>query len=424
MIRSKYIDKLYILLAVVSIAALLIVMTDFKYTNAEEIECNNAYSYAGDSIIVEIDKEIIDVESLIEESKFENYDVKNIYEIYNVDNTYMMKVEMNYDNRSFIMSDIENINDNLGIQATPNYIGEFGYSMNDPSFNLQWGLNDSSGIDVETAWEFERGSNSVCVGVIDTGIFPHEDLVDNLVQGFSFVGENNNTDDYYGHGTHVAGIIGAVGDNNIGISGVAPNIEIMPLKISDTNNWETANVIAAINYAQSLWGGSRQVDILNFSGWNFPKSDSLQSAIENYPGLFVTIAGNGNSNIDSNPNYPGSFNIDNLITVGSIDQNGDKSSFSNYGLSVDIYAPGSEIYSTLPNNNYGYMSGTSMAAPHVAGAAALLLSMPHPFQKLARNRKQLHVCLEALSHKRLMESAQIYCFTQFPRSLCKEYHKT
>ena len=250
-------------------------------------------------------------------------------------------------------------------------------------------MNGSNGIDIEPVWSYEKGSSTICVGVIDTGISQHEDLVGNLVQGYSFVGATNDTEDVHGHGTHVAGIIGAVGNNNIGISGVAPNIDIMPLKISNTSSWETSKVIAAINYAQSLWGGAKQVDIINFSGWNFPNDSALYSAIDNYSGLFVTIAGNDHSNIDINPNYPGSFNIDNMITVGSIDSDGDRSSFSNYGTTVDIYAPGGDILSTYPMelcasgscdksthfiNGYHSLSGTSMATPYVTGVAALMLS--------------------------------------------------
>lgn len=346
----------------------------YLYTYADEIKQQDHYAFTGDSIIVEIDKSVIELKNLTIEEIFSDYDIKDINEIFDVNNTYMIELKMNYNNTDFILSDINKLNHNLGFCATPNYVGEFGSVPNDSLYSLQWGLNGSNGIDIEPVWSYEKGSSTICVGVIDTGISQHEDLVGNLVQGYSFVGATNDTEDVHGHGTHVAGIIGAVGNNNIGISGVAPNIDIMPLKISNTSSWETSKVIAAINYAQSLWGGAKQVDIINFSGWNFPNDSALYSAIDNYSGLFVTIAGNDHSNIDINPNYPGSFNIDNMITVGSIDSDGDRSSFSNYGTTVDIYAPGGSIYSTLPNNRYGYMSGTSMAAPHVTGVVALMLS--------------------------------------------------
>lgn len=373
--KIKLISRICVLsIIIVSIFSLFALFVETKYTYADEIKQQDHYAFTGDSIIVEIDKSVIELKNLTIEEIFSDYDIKDINEIFDANNTYMIELKMNYNNTDFILSDINKLNHNLGFCATPNYVGEFGSVPNDSLYSLQWGLNGSNGIDIEPVWSYEKGSSTICVGVIDTGISQHEDLVGNLVQGYSFVGATNDTEDVHGHGTHVAGIIGAVGNNNIGISGVAPNIDIMPLKISNTSSWETSKVIAAINYAQSLWGGAKQVDIINFSGWNFSNDSALYSAIDNYSGLFVTIAGNDHSNIDINPNYPGSFNIDNMITVGSIDSDGDRSSFSNYGTTVDIYAPGGSIYSTLPNNRYGYMSGTSMAAPHVTGVAALMLS--------------------------------------------------
>lgn len=372
--KIKLISRRFILFIIVSIFSLFVLFVETKYTYADEIKQQDQYEFTGDSIIVEIDKSVVDRENLAMEEIFSDYDVKAINEIFDVNNTYMIELKMNYNNTNSILSDINKLNHNLGFCATPNYVGKFGSVPNDPLYSLQWSLNSSNGINIEPVWSYEKGSSTICVGVIDTGISQHEDLVGNLVQGYSFVGATNDTEDVHGHGTHVAGIIGAVGNNNIGISGVASNIDIMPLKISNTSSWETSKVIAAINYAQSLWGGAKQVDIINFSGWNFPNDSALYSAIDNYSGLFITIAGNDNSNIDINPNYPGSFNIDNMITVGSIDGDGDRSSFSNYGTTVDVFAPGGGIYSTLPNNRYGYMSGTSMAAPHVTGVAALMLS--------------------------------------------------
>ena len=388
--KIKLISRICVLsIIIVSIFSLFALFVETKYTYADEIKQQDHYAFTGDSIIVEIDKSVIELKNLTIEEIFSDYDIKDINEIFDVNNTYMIELKMNYNNTDFILSDINKLNHYLGFCATPNYVGEFGSVPNDSLYSLQWGVNGSNGIDIEPVWSYEKGSSTICVGVIDTGISQHEDLVGNLVQGYSFVGATNDTEDVHGHGTHVAGIIGAVGNNNIGISGVAPNIDIMPLKISNTSSWETSKVIAAINYAQSLWGGAKQVDIINFSGWNFPNDSALYSAIDNYSGLFVTIAGNDHSNIDINPNYPGSFNIDNMITVGSIDSDGDRSSFSNYGTTVDIYAPGGDILSTYPMelcasgscdksthfiNGYHSLSGTSMAAPHVTGVAALMLS--------------------------------------------------
>lgn len=250
-------------------------------------------------------------------------------------------------------------------------------SANDSYYYRQWGLKGSYGIDVEDAWEVTTGSHDIRVGVIDTGIeTDHPDLVGNLVTGKSFVSGVTSTTDTFGHGTHVAGIIGAVSDNSMGISGVCKEVSLVPLRISTDDTWSTSNAVNAINYAKNLWGTTEQINVINLSGQNFPNSSSLKNAIGNYPGLFVTAAGNSNKNIDSSTNYPASFDVNNMIVVGSHTSSGDRSDFSNYGSkSVDIFAPGSSIYSTVPNKTYKYYDGTSMAAPFVTGVAALMLSV-------------------------------------------------
>ena len=290
----------------------------------------------------------------------------------------ILKITLPIHSKPLVLKTVKALNSLAGVEfAEPNYIQQFSVSANDSYYYTQWGLKGSYGIDVEDAWEVTTGTHDIRVGVIDTGIeTDHPDLVGNLVTGKSFVSGVTSTTDTEGHGTHVAGIIGAVGDNNMGVAGVCKEVSLVPLRISTNDSWSTSNVVNAINYAKNLWGTTQQISVVNFSGGGFPNSSSLKNAIGNFPGLFVTSAGNDNKNIDSSTNYPASFDVNNMIVVGSHTSSGDRSDFSNYGSkSVDIFAPGSSIYSTVPNKTYEYYNGTSMAAPFVTGVAALMLSV-------------------------------------------------
>lgn len=257
----------------------------------------------------------------------------------------------------------------------PDYESEVA-ATSDPDWGDLWGLNGYYGIDVEKAWVRTMGTKNVRVGVIDTGIANHEDLNDNLAEGWDFYNNNNVTnDDTHGHGTHVAGTIAAVANNGIGVAGVAPNVTVVPLQAANENNtFYSSTVIEAIKYATSLWGTDKQISVLNHSITGFGESVSKVTAISQFPGVFVWCAGNEANDVDKFTDI-GKFKLENLISVGAIDSSGARRATSNYGYNVDIYAPGEDIYSTLPGNNYGNMSGTSMAAPHVSGVAALLLSI-------------------------------------------------
>ena len=353
----------------------------------------DGYDFSDNSVLVTMEKDVGGVNKIHDKSYFGNIAVTAVTDLTyreNVANVdldrfkQILKLELQYHDKSYVLQAVEEIGKLKGVEmVTPNYFGEFCATANDAFYSSQWGLNEVNGINIEPAWDITTGSKTIRVGVIDSGISRHPDLNDNRAIGKSFVSGDIGTEDTYGHGTHVAGIIGAVGDNHIGISGVCKTVELVPLRVGN-ESWGTENIIKAINYANELWGTDKQIDILNFSGWNGPNWKTFSDAINSYNGLFVTIAGNGEKDandvshgydIDANPNYPGSFTCDNIITVGSIDFNGSRSEFSNYGKnSVDIYAPGENIYSTYTNNTYAYMSGTSMAAPHVTGVAALLLS--------------------------------------------------
>lgn len=239
----------------------------------------------------------------------------------------------------------------------------------------------SDGVNAYEAWDIEPSSNSIRVGIMDSGIADHEDL--GVEEGYDFYNENSITsDDESGHGTHIAGVIAAK-INNIGVSGVAPNVKIVPLQISymvdeDLIPWTyTSTVIKAISYATNLWDTPDRIDILNYSFEGYGENLTVLNAAKNFPGLFVWCAGNDCKDLGMIEGIE-DYQADNIITVASHTENGTLGTNSNSGYFVDVLAPGQSIYSTLPleinSTGYGYMSGTSMAAPHVSAIAALILS--------------------------------------------------
>ena len=276
---------------------------------------------------------------------------------------------------------------------------------NDPGYSQLWGLNNTgqdggtpdADIDAPEAWDIQKGDQNLVIGVIDSGVdYNHPDLVGNIwtnpgeiagdgidndsngyiddVRGWDFAYNDNNPMDVDGHGTHVAGTIAGKGNNGVGVTGVAWNAKIMPLKfIDDSGSGYLSDAILAINYAtakgvkltNNSWGGG---------GYSQALYDAINTAGQQ-GALFIAAAGNDGTNNDIYPDYPASYNLANIISVASTTRTDGLSSFSNYGATtVDLGAPGSDIYSTLPNSSYGTLSGTSMASPHVTGAAALLWS--------------------------------------------------
>jgi RHS repeat-associated protein len=228
------------------------------------------------------------------------------------------------------------------------------------------------------AWPISQGED-VIVAVLDSGMdITHPDLSNNIIDGWDFVNNTPNAHDpskihEEWHATHIAGIIAAAKDNNLGIAGVAPAAKIMPLKIFENGTAYTSDIIAAIQYAES-----HGAKIANCSWGSSQNNPALEAAIATSNMLFVGAAGNRKANLDNYPTYPAALGLDNTIAVAALDQTGRLSAFSSYGPdSVDVAAPGENIISTLPGNTYGATGGTSMAAPFVAGTAALIWSQ-HP----------------------------------------------
>ncbi|NQU75398.1 MAG: S8 family serine peptidase, partial [Planctomycetes bacterium] len=297
----------------------------------------------------------------------------------------------------------------------PNYVMQLWALPDDPSFDELWGLNNTgqdggtadADIDAPEAWDYTIGSADIIVGVTDTGVdYTHPDLADNMwinpgetadngidddgngfiddIYGWDFGDDDSDPMDdssIAGHGTHVAGTIGAVGDNGVGVAGVNWDVSIMALKIADQMGFQwNSSIIAANNYAAMMRTSfGVNICVTNNSYGGYGSDQGIYDSIKRLQSagiLFVAAAGNDDINNDTIPAYPASYDLDNIISVAATDRNDELASFSNYGkTSVDLSAPGVEILSTVPNGQYdGTYSGTSMACPHVVGVAALAWS--------------------------------------------------
>ena len=249
--------------------------------------------------------------------------------------------------------------------AEPDFLVEVVGSPDDPYFSKEWGLTR---VEAPQAWEVTTGSNSINIAILDTGVdLDHPDLADKIVSTINFSGSDT-ADDVHGHGTHVAGIAAAMTNNGIGVAGLGYASTIMNVKVmGDAGTGSYGSLALGI-----IWAADNGAEIINMSLGAYVYSSTLEDAV-NYAWSkgVIMVAAAGNSGTDS-PFYPAYYTS--CIAVAATDFYDAKTDWSNYGDWVDVAAPGVGIYATLKNNEYGYKSGTSMAAPHVTGLAGLVFT--------------------------------------------------
>ncbi|MFP4143367.1 MAG: S8 family serine peptidase [Thermoplasmata archaeon] len=266
--------------------------------------------------------------------------------------------------------------------AEPDYRYDLMNIPNDPGYDSLWGMES---IDSPGAWNISTGSEDVVLAVMDTGIdYTHPDLQDNMwtsvegYHGYNAMNGSNHPMDEYGHGTHVAGTVGAVGDNREGVAGVNWNVSIMGVKIGGASGIKTSDIIDGLEYVLQKKREGENIVATSNSWGGSGESRLLKEAIAEHRDegiLFTAAAGNDGVDNDLSPTYPANYDLTNIISVGATDQNDDFTDFSSYGSrSVHVAAPGLDINSTMPGGEYREMSGTSMATPHVSGLIALLAS--------------------------------------------------
>jgi len=247
-----------------------------------------------------------------------------------------------------------------------NFVAQANFAPNDPNFPNQWHLPKVS---APAAWDLTTGSASVTVAVIDSGVDPaHPDLFGKLVGGYNYLGSTADTHDVLGHGTAVAGVIGANTNNLSGVAGLGWNTTIMPLVVVSSSNYATyADLASAINYA-----ADHGAKVINMSLGGTSYSSTLQSAVDyawNRGLVVVAAAGN---NATSAGFYPAALN--NVVAVSATDGNDNLASFSNFGNWITVAAPGTYIQTTNNGGGYGNWQGTSFSAPQVAALAALIIA--------------------------------------------------
>ena len=292
--------------------------------------------------------------------------------------------------------------------AEPDYLMEPTATPDDPSFGQQWGLQNTglvvngikgtpgADINATAAWNVATDSRLVVVAEVDSGVdYRHPDLAANVwtnpggvggcpvgTHGYNVVANTCDPLDDFGHGTQVAGVLGAVGNNGAGITGVAWGTTTLPVKFTDAaGRGSTSRLIRALDWVLGAEAAGINVRVVNdsavFPGTGFSQalSDELDKLAANNI-LFVTAAGNNKNDNDITPKYPCNYGKANEVCVAATEQHDRLARFSNWGATtVDLAAPGNNILTTVLGGGYGFAKGTSFAAPLVAGAAALTLSV-------------------------------------------------
>lgn len=353
-----------------------------------------------------VEDEIESVKNLVAIDDLDNLNAKQVAEMYASMTDLVVYAEPNYE----IKLEQENYAD------VPTLVGDIDIDTlddkasapNDPMFSEQWALNNEgqgggkakAHLDALKAWLKTQGSEDIVVAVLDTGVdYTHQDLITNMwlrpenvpaytddeigtiddKNGFNADENSGDPMDQNGHGTHCAGVIGAEGNNNLGIAGINWKVEIMPLKFLGRGGFgSTKNAIEAINYAIDRKKAGVNVRVINASWGSTQYSKALEDAIRaagEQGILFVAAAGNDSTDNDNRPHYPSNYDLPNVISVAALDRNDTLASFSNYGAkTVHIAAPGKDIVSTWLNDGFREASGTSMATPQVVGVAALIVA--------------------------------------------------
>ncbi len=342
---------------------------EFSTASSLDKISNNEKNDSTGSYLIKLNKNL--KKEFIEKELLTNFEV-NFKKI--SDKIFKLKIKANEEISNKIieklkMSDyISHIEKNHRIEAQK--------TPNDPYFSHQWNLNL---LNMTEVWQHLDFNSEVKVAVLDTGISTnHPDLSKNIGYGYDFIDNDNDPSDpdsNFSHGTHVSGIIGALTNNRIGIAGISPEIEIMPVRVIGEAGGNISNLIAGVN-----WAIENKADIINLSLASSGDSTLLQDALKNAVSKGITVIAAAGNNGENYVSYPARY--PEVISVGAIGPTEEKAYYSNYGQALDIVAPGGDssvietdynnILSTAPNERYVYAQGTSMAAPHVSAIAALL----------------------------------------------------